>query len=489
MGSWKEMICLPTPFLYRIARIVMRVAAVIYFKRLEISGAEHIPSAGPTILAANHPQSITDGLVLALGAGRMVHYLGHSGLFKKKWRAWLLRNLGAIPVHRPRDVEDAASKNIEMFAACERLLERGGAIGIFPEGVSAEERHVQRLRTGAARIGLQSEAKSGWTLGVVIIPVGLNFESHRRMRTRVLLRFGEPIAPARYLDAYERYAGEAVNALTEALKMAIHRLVVNIERPRFEELVRDVEDVYKSDLLARQRVAIPGPSKFKKDQLVSQEIPKALDFFLDRKPEVVWRVATLLKEYRRKLERLRLRDEMLREEKEATVHGEMTRFLVLGAIGFPIAAYGALWNFVPYKLTGWMARRTAKDSTKIHYNQLTQGTAIYLLYYAGLLYLAYRPLEALGVTIFAATLPPTGLFAHAYTRYMVRRQRMLRFAFFRLTHGYYAQKIRQQRQHLISEMDGALEEYVTAQRTLRKRGAETHSDRDPQRSGRGDDTG
>jgi 1-acyl-sn-glycerol-3-phosphate acyltransferase len=439
----------------------------IYFKKIEISGVDLIPRDGPVILAANHPQSVTDALVLGLRSGRMVHYLAHSGLFGKKWRAWLLRNLGVIPVYRRQDVGDATDRNMDMFAACETLLERGGAIGIFPEGVSAEQRRVQKLKTGAARIALQTDAKNDWRMGVTIVPVGLNFESRRRMRTRVLLRFGQPIAAADYREAYEEDPIEAVYALTDTLQTALRALVVNIERPRFEELVSDIEHIYKGELIERGEAAIPGESRFERDQLVSREISDALSFFLDRDPEMVWRISNLLEDYHRKLDRLRLRDEMLRERKERTLQREATGLLVMGVLGLPLALYGTLWNFVPYKLTGWLARRSAKDSTTIHYNQMIQGAFFYLFYYGVLFYVAYRLLGPTGAVIFGVTVPPTGIFAHAYTRYMVHRQRMLRFALFRLTHRYYLQKIKQQRALVIDEMDKARDKYLAERHIAR----------------------
>jgi len=449
-----------TPLLYRIAQTLVRAAMGIYFKKLEISGLELIPEQGPVIVAANHPQSGTDAFVLAVRAPRMVHYLAHSGLFDNRIRACLLRNLGVIPVHRKKDVEAAAEKNIDMFAACEQLLERGGVIGIFPEGISAEDRHLQKLKTGAARIALETESKNNWTLGLTIVPAGLSFESRRRMRTRVLLRFGPPLIASNYRQAYEEDTVEAVYTMTTDLQGALRNLVVNIERPQFEQLVNGVERIYKNEVVDRLGTVIEGETQFKKGQSVSQEIPRALDFFLERRPEVVWRIDRLLRKYHRKLNRLRLRDEMLSDKSERTVHLEATKLVFWGALGLPLALYGALWNFVPYKLTGWLARRTARDTTIIHYNQLSKGFFIYLLYYGPLLYLAYLALGLPGAAIFGATLPPTGLFARAYTRFMARRQRMLRFAFFRVAHRYYVQTLRQQREILIDEMDHALKEYL-----------------------------
>lgn len=450
-----------TPLLYRAGRIVARAAARIYFKKLEIAGAAHVPVSRPVLLAANHPQSITDALVLALAAGRMVHYLGHGGLFHNPIRAWLLRNLGVVPIYRKHDVEKAADKNAAMFAACEALLEQGGAIGIFPEGISTPARQLQKLKTGAARIALQTEARNGWSLGVTIVPTGLDFESRRRMRTRVLIRFGAALTAADYRAAYQTDPIETVYSLTETLQERLTDLVVHIDAPVLETLVRDVENIYRDEILRDRKTQIPGQSDYEKRQRVSSEIPRAIRFFLARDPEVVAHVARLLRRYRRMLGRLHLRDEVVHEATRPPSKREAVVSVVLGVLGFPLALYGALWNFLPYKFTGWLARRTAKDATKIHYNQITQGAVIYTIYYAGLLYAVHYATGLLVTLAFTVALPVTGLFARAYTRFVVRRQRAIRFVVFQFVHRYQAERIKQQRRLVIAEIDHALDVYLT----------------------------
>ena len=186
-----------TPLLYRFNRLVVRLGMRAYFRDVEVTGRSRIPTAGPVIFAANHPHSITDSLVLGLAADRMVHFIAHSGLFRNRLQAWFLRNSGVVPVHRPRDDAAASDRNLTMFATCFRILGDGGAIGIFPEGTSAEERRVQKLKTGAARIALGAEEQAAWQLGLTLVPVGLNFESSTRFRSRVLVKFGKPLLPGR----------------------------------------------------------------------------------------------------------------------------------------------------------------------------------------------------------------------------------------------------------------------------------------------------
>lgn len=452
-----------TPPLYRLTRWMTKVALTVYFRKLEVTGLENVPDEGPVILAANHPQSVTDALVLGAGSRRMVCYLAHSGLFRKRLQAWFLRQLGVIPVYRAQDRADAGEQNVQMFTACHDVMRRGGVIGIFPEGTSAEEPRVQRLKTGTARIALQSEDEAGWVLGVKIVPVGLNFESRQRFRSRVLLRFGSPIETLDYQPRFVSDPVAAVNALTDELREAIRDNVIDIEHTDFEDLLRDLEMVYKDELLAREGLDVPGDSRFKRDQWLSRELPRALDYFLEHRPELIWRVRRMLREYRSRLERLRIKDDLLRQERGTSIPGAATRFVVWGSLGLPFAAYGALWNVLPYRLTGWLAER-APDTTKIHYYRLINGAPIYLVYYGALLYFAYRSLGGVGGTVFALTLPLTGFFARSYALRMARRRDRIRLGFLELHHGYYLQTLRQQRRRLIRELDAAAGHYAGVMR-------------------------
>jgi glycerol-3-phosphate O-acyltransferase/dihydroxyacetone phosphate acyltransferase len=455
------------PLLYRFSRLLVRTALDIYFTKLEISGARHIPATGPVILASNHPHSITDALILGVGSGdRMVHYVAHSGLFRNRLKAWFLRKCGVIPVYRPHDIQNAADRNVAMFKACRRVLQEGGAIGIFPEGTSEEERRVHKLKTGCARIALESEAEAGWQLGVKIVPVGLNFESRRRFRSRVLLSLGVPLTALDYRDAFQEDPYEAAHRLTATLQEAIRRRVMNISHADFSELVRDMEAIYKAELLVREGLTIPGSTRFKKDQLISREIGRALDYFHRVSPEVITRIAGLLRDYRRELERLSLKDAMLRQEQEHSVRGATARLLVWTIVELPLSLYGCLVNYVPFQVTGWLAVRLAADRTKVHFVQMLGGGAVFLLWYGLLIYLTVELAGPVAATVLAVTAPPAGLFARTCFRHLKRRRQMVRFAYFELKHGYYVQKLRQQRQRVIAEMDVALDEYLEYSRSV-----------------------
>src|SRR5688500_72451 len=65
-----------------------------------VRGSEHVPAAGPVLLAGNH-RGLVDGPVVAAGLRRPVVFLAKAELFVGPL-ATLLGWLGQIPVHRGR---------------------------------------------------------------------------------------------------------------------------------------------------------------------------------------------------------------------------------------------------------------------------------------------------------------------------------------------------------------------------------------------------
>jgi hypothetical protein len=297
-------------------------------------------------------------------------------------------------------------------------------------------------------------------MGLKIVPVGLNFESRQRFRSRVLLSFGVPILAAEYRQAYMEDPYDAAHRLTAVLQEAIRRRVVNIRSAEFTDLVQDIEAFYKAELMRKSDLTIPGGTKFKRSQMVSREIARALDYFFQVSPEIIWRLDRLLKEYRQKLERLRLKDAFLRQEKAPTVGSEARRLLAWVIAGSPLAVFGVFWNYLPYKVTGWLTDFFILDATKVHSFQILAGGSVFLLWYGPLLYFAGVLGGPVTAGVLAVTAPLAGLFARWYFRQLSLRRQKLRLAYLELKHGYDVQMVRQQRRQLMGELDNALAEYL-----------------------------
>jgi 1-acyl-sn-glycerol-3-phosphate acyltransferase len=168
--------------LYRAVRAVVGPILRLVW-HLEVVGAERMP-AGPAIVVANH-DSLSDPFFLGAAFERPLHFLAKRELWANRVVGRLLDGLGGIPVERRRG-------DLTAVAALARVLERGDAVAIFPQGtvLGGDERPWQR---GAARLAL--------TTGAPLVPVAIVGASDalrpgtripRRARVRVVV--GEPIA-------------------------------------------------------------------------------------------------------------------------------------------------------------------------------------------------------------------------------------------------------------------------------------------------------
>jgi len=188
----------------------------IFFRKIEVVGMEQVPHDRPLVFAANHNNSVVDGVLLLALPGARPRLLAKSTLWSHPVMRPLLVLIGALPVYRRQDPGVDVAGNFATFARCHEALRAGINIALFPEGMSHNERHRLPLKTGAARIVLEAEDRYG-PLGIRIVPVGLGYEAKETFRSRVRVRVGLPIDPASEAARYRDEPGAAVRALTTRL--------------------------------------------------------------------------------------------------------------------------------------------------------------------------------------------------------------------------------------------------------------------------------
>jgi 1-acyl-sn-glycerol-3-phosphate acyltransferase len=132
-------------------RVVMTIAAPIvrWWGRLEVVGAQVLPTSGPAVLIANH-DSAWDPLVVGVAAmpRRQVRALAKASLWRAPPLAWVLDRMGQIPIDRGRFDTQALSVAIE-------ALQAGACVGIFPEGTVSRGMPLRPL-SGAGRLALSA---------------------------------------------------------------------------------------------------------------------------------------------------------------------------------------------------------------------------------------------------------------------------------------------------------------------------------------------
>jgi 1-acyl-sn-glycerol-3-phosphate acyltransferase len=167
--------------LYRAARLLLVPFFRLYF-RLEGAGAEHVPTRGAAIIAANH-RSFLDPFVIGALARRPVYYMAKRELFERPLQARLLSALGAFPVDRGAGDEQAMTTALQ-------LLRRGECVVIFPEGTRIRRGPLARPRRGVGRLALQTGAQ---VVPVAVIGTDRARRGWRIRPCKVALRFGRPL--------------------------------------------------------------------------------------------------------------------------------------------------------------------------------------------------------------------------------------------------------------------------------------------------------
>lgn len=151
----------PRPsWVYRAVVGVLRPLVSLITRPRRWRGAEHLPDV-PFILVANH-LSVFDPFTL-------LHFLADHGVYPSVlakaslWRypvvGWVMRKVGAVPVHRQTSEAKGA------LVAAEAALAAGHAVMLFPEGTTTQDPDLWPMvaKTGAARLALRT--------GVPVIPV------------------------------------------------------------------------------------------------------------------------------------------------------------------------------------------------------------------------------------------------------------------------------------------------------------------------------
>lgn len=188
--------------------------------RPTVEGRENVPATGGVILASNH-LSFIDSVVIPLAAPRQVHFLAKDSYFtgtglKGTASRIFFTSMGMVPVNR--DDSRAAIKSLDVGL---KILQDGGAFGIYPEGTRSRDGRLYRGHTGVAHLAL--------TAKVPIVPVGMigtpdvqEVGSNTLKRAPVTVRFGAPQTPhTTYADLP---AGKARRLATDDVMDAIAAL-------------------------------------------------------------------------------------------------------------------------------------------------------------------------------------------------------------------------------------------------------------------------
>lgn len=184
-----------------IGRFVARV-----FWNTRIVGKERVPRTGPVIVAANHT-GWADGPLMIGCAPRGTHILIKIEMFRFPLGP-LFRATGQIPVDR--------TNGRPALATALGVLQRGGVVGIFPEGTRGRG-DASTARAGVAWLAVHGKAP---VVPMAVLGTRRTGESTGKVpgfRRRLYVEFGDPV----HVDTEGLVGREAVAAAQAQIQRAL----------------------------------------------------------------------------------------------------------------------------------------------------------------------------------------------------------------------------------------------------------------------------
>jgi len=317
----------------------MRRSLAAHYLQIK-SDLQKVPKQGPLLIAANHPNSFLDAIILACLLDRPLYFLARSDVFQKRWSDYILRSLNLIPIYRKQEGSDKLGKNQQTFDESSKILAKGGAILVFVEGISVMDMKLRPLKKGLGRI-IVRHLQANPSAKLKVASIGINYDRPKEFRSKILVASGDNIQ----LDKawIERYSHP-------------HKAIVALNQEIFQELQAHTIEVEGNEEIEFQTLT-EMDSSFKVNSLSRKIlIAKTIKRMQEKHPIQASRLKIDSRQAHGILKQYKLNFRKLKSHKGF----DYPRFLIWLLL-IPLAIGSLLINFIPILLSKLISKQTVKE--------------------------------------------------------------------------------------------------------------------------------
>jgi 1-acyl-sn-glycerol-3-phosphate acyltransferase len=414
----------------------------VFFRRIFYSNIKKVPFEKPLLFVGNHQNSFMDGILVGSYLPQPLHFLMRDDMFRKPFVRFCLRELNVAPVYRIEEGLENVHKNLEAFTGIYNVLKDNGNLVVFSEGICVQEKRLQKLRKGTARMAFGAEQKYG--LDVHIVPVGINYTYPSKFRKEVMINFHEPFSIKELKEDYKANPAKALLAFNEKVDASLRKEVIIIENPENDWLAEHLL------IMERNNYVLPlFQWRFDTDdrRILEKAVCEKINYLNKTSKESLGSLTLKVKTYSDLLAKNSLRDENFARKLDYC----FLRYLAI-VVGFPVFIAGYLSNLIPFIIPKFVCDKLIKDLRFYSSVYVSSGTVLYLIYFPILLALAGLFFGWTGFFL-GLLVPLLGYLVLFYQEIFWERVRFLRFKWKSIQNPKIIRNLVLLRKDIIAELD------------------------------------
>ena len=363
-------------------------------------------------------------------------------MFNNSVARFCLQQLNVSPVYRFEEGLENVHKNLETFKGIYNILKQNGNYVVFSEGICVQQKRLQKLRKGTARMAFGAAEEYG--LDVHIVPVGINYTYPAKFRKEVLINFHEPFSIRKLMELYQVSPAKALLAFNQKVEAGLQEQVIIVENPDNDWLVEQLL------IMGRNNYILPFFKwRFDSDnrRLLEKEIAEKINYIGRTSKPTLDSLTSKVKRYFELLVKNRFKDETIARKLD---WGALRYLSVI--LGFPIFLVGYVSNLIPYLVPRLICNSLIKDLRFYSSVYIGIGTVLYLIYFP-LILLVAGIIGGWKWFLPGLLVPLTGYLVLFYQEVVIERFQSFRFWIRRLKNPKSISELVSFRQEIINDLE------------------------------------
>jgi len=330
------------------------------------------------LFVGNHQNSFMDGILVGSYLTQPIHFTMRADMFRKPVARFCLKELHVSPVYRIEEGFGNVHKNVEAFNAIYDILKKHGNFIMFSEGICVQEKRLQKLRKGTARIAFGADEKFG--LDINIVPVGINYTYPSSFRKEVMINFHDSFSIKELKDLYKENPAKALRMFNEKCEEGLRKEVIIIEDTDNDWIAEQLLKMGRNDMI------LPFFRwRFISDErrIMEKTLADKINYLSNELPGQLESLKGKVHSYTERLKSSNLKDENIARK----LNWGWLRYIAVIA-GLPVFIAGYISNLLPFLVPKLLSDGLIKDLRFYSSVYVSSGTALYLIYFPVVLILA-----------------------------------------------------------------------------------------------------